>query len=122
MKKRNHKNADSPLGTPAPQLDLFLSEEHLIQLARSHLKGALPPNLFQDRHSKTPPQAQSVHKAKSLLAKELETRAWTYKDLAQATGLPESECVALAKGNARVRPEVAQILAQCFATSEEFWL
>jgi hypothetical protein len=122
--KKMSRPANKLNAEPAPSnMDLFLNEDALIQLARAHRRGSMPPQ--QSTHGSKSNQISENYShlgSRSLLARELEGRGWTPRDLSRAIGLSESECMALAKGNVRMREEHAILLARCFATSPDFWL
>jgi|GEM_PF-648643 len=118
--------------------DTFLSEDALVRLAMRELNGRLPPGFsFDGRRSDAFDDAadgpgslgrgatkrpENPHGRKTVLAHELENRGWTTRELAKAAGFTQSEALALARGHARISPDVARTLAKIFATSEEFWL
>lgn len=122
MKKRStYDQNDRSFAQADP--DLLLSEESLILLAMRELKGRLPPTLHQDGWGTDEVSRPATpHKPRTLLAHELEQRGWTVRNLAERMDVPTSEVLALVKGNSRVTSELAQRLAQAFATSVEFWL
>ncbi|MEY4064170.1 MAG: hypothetical protein RIR26_378 [Pseudomonadota bacterium] len=97
--------------------DLFLNENLLIELAMRELKGKRPP---QSASEGAPPTYFRGRKTK--LLREIESRGWTTRDLAQQIGVPAPEAGALVRGGQRVTPEIAQKLARVFATSAEYWL
>jgi plasmid maintenance system antidote protein VapI len=59
---------------------------------------------------------------KSKLAREVEGRGWTARDLAVQIGVPPAEANALIRGGQRITPELARKLGTVFATSSEYWL
>ncbi|MEN9810875.1 MAG: hypothetical protein RLZZ488_2442 [Pseudomonadota bacterium] len=97
--------------------DLFLSEELLIELAKRELKGKRPPSLRQQNSMQ--PNTSAVQ---TKLQRELESRGWTYRDLAMTVGIPAGEAQAIARGGQRVTRELAEKLARVFATSADYWL
>lgn len=107
--------------------DSLLSDEGLIALAMRELKGRRPPRLGEERDPwdttipAVTPQT-TTRTPRTLLARELEARGWTARDLAKAAGISPMEANALAKGNARMTRTLAETLARVFATSPEFWL
>jgi hypothetical protein len=107
---------------PSPvDFDLFLNEETLIQLAKQHLKGSLPPRKQRPQHLDGQANPEGLTPI-TLLNREVQSRGWSARELALASGLTEGECAALIKGTARLRPETASVFARVFATSVEFWL
>lgn len=108
--------------------DLFLDENKLADLAKRMLGGRLPPNfkfgqeepVSSAARQKAPP-AQSPAVAQNL-ARELEARGWTYRDLAQHLRVSPAEARALVRGGARINRPMAEELARVFATSPELWL
>lgn len=97
--------------------DLFLNEELLIELAKRELKGKRPPSSRQ--HNTVQPHTTAVQ---TKLQRELESRGWTYRDLALTIGIPAGEAQALARGGQRVTRELAEKFARVFATSADYWL
>lgn len=97
--------------------NLFLSDEMLIELAMRELRGKRPPvqKAQSDAHIMT-------NRIKTKLQRELESRGWTYRDLAENIGVPAAEAQALARGGQRMTRELAQKLGQVFATSSDYWL
>lgn len=97
--------------------DLFLNEELLIELAKRELKGKRPP---VSRH----PAALQGNPTgvQTKLQRELESRGWTYRDLALKVGIPAGEAQAIARGGQRLTRELAEKLARVFATSADYWL
>lgn len=57
-----------------------------------------------------------------ILARELEARGWTQKDLATIMGRPVQAVNEIIKGTKQITPETALALADAFGTSAEFWL
>jgi hypothetical protein len=139
-------------GPNSAALDLFLSEDALVQLAMKELKGRLPPGFFSDGRDEFLAESteeftgdsQGAHQGrplnpkvgkksgpfinanyvgnKTVLAHELEMRGWTPRDLARSAGILQSEAVALAKGNTKMTREIAEKLSKVFATSIDFWM
>lgn len=115
-----------PKGEPPPLSipDLFLDEGMLVALAMRELKGATPDGMQYQGTSPIegkPNGLPTSSQFRTLLARELDARGWTARDLAKTSGLSPSESLALAKGNQKMTQELAKILARVFATSEEFW-
>ena len=56
------------------------------------------------------------------LQREIESRGWTARDLAQAVGLSEGEVAALLRSSVSVSHDVARKLSSVLATSADLWL
>ena len=56
-----------------------------------------------------------------ILSRELETRSWTQKDLADITGRPVQTINEIIQAKKKITPETALELAEAFGTSAEFW-
>jgi HTH-type transcriptional regulator/antitoxin HigA len=56
-----------------------------------------------------------------ILSRELESRGWTQKDLAEIMGRPQQAVNGIIKGNKQITPETAIELAEALGTSAEFW-
>jgi addiction module HigA family antidote len=97
--------------------NLFLDENLLIELAMRELKGKRPPSA-ESEGGRLPVSRGP----KTKILREIESRGWTPRDLAQQIGVPAPEASALVRGGQRVTPEIAQRLARVFATSAEYWL
>lgn len=57
-----------------------------------------------------------------ILAREIEARGWTQKDLASIMGRPAQAINEIIKGTKQITPETSLALADVFGTSAEFWL
>ncbi len=57
-----------------------------------------------------------------VLARELDARGWTQKDLATIIGRPVQAINEIIKGTKRITPETALALADAFGTTAKFWL
>lgn len=57
-----------------------------------------------------------------ILARELDARGWTQKDLASIMGRPVQAINEIIKGSKQITPETALALADAFGTTAEFWL
>jgi hypothetical protein len=106
--------------------DLFLDQEKLIALAVQELRGKRP---FVGRTGEGPHaegmrnvELRQALQQKTLLQRELESRAWTTLELSKALRISESEALALSTGRTRINRKTAEALAGLFATSLEFWL
>ena len=56
-----------------------------------------------------------------ILQRELDSRGWTQKDLAEITNRPPQVINEIIKGTKQITPETAKELAAAFGTSAEFW-
>lgn len=57
-----------------------------------------------------------------VIAKELEARGWTQRDLADIMGRPYQAINEIIKGSKQITPDTARELAKAFGTSLEFWM
>ncbi|NJN86822.1 MAG: HigA family addiction module antidote protein [Leptolyngbyaceae cyanobacterium SL_7_1] len=56
-----------------------------------------------------------------ILVRELETRGWTQKDLAEITGRPVQTINEIVQAKKQITPETALDFGEAFGTSAEFW-
>lgn len=66
--------------------------------------------------------AARVVKPGQIIARELEARGWSQKDLAEIMGRPIQAVNEIVGGSKQVTPNTAHELAQVFGTSPEFWM
>ncbi len=57
-----------------------------------------------------------------ILLRELESRGWTQKDLAEIVGRPVQTINEIVRGSKQITPETALELAETFETSPELWM
>ena len=57
-----------------------------------------------------------------IIARELEARGWSQKDLAEIMGRPVQAINEIVGGSKQITPNTAHELAQVFGTSPEFWM
>src|SRR3989304_2309061 len=57
-----------------------------------------------------------------VIAKELEARGWTQRDLAVIMGRPYQAINEIIKGSKQITPDTARELAKAFGTSMDFWM
>jgi HTH-type transcriptional regulator / antitoxin HigA len=57
----------------------------------------------------------------SVLKRELETRGWSQKDLAQILGRPAQVITEIVRGTKQITPDTALELAAAFSTTARFW-
>lgn len=57
-----------------------------------------------------------------ILSRELESRGWTQRDLAEIMGRPVQTINEIIRGNKQITPETAIELSQALGTSAEFWI
>ncbi|MBI5239016.1 MAG: HigA family addiction module antidote protein [Elusimicrobia bacterium] len=67
-------------------------------------------------------EAARVVKPGQILARELEARGWSQKDLAEIMGRPIQAVNEIVGGSKQITPNTAHELAQVFGTSPEFWM
>lgn len=66
--------------------------------------------------------AARVVKPGQIMARELEARGWSQKDLAEIMGRPIQAINEIVGGSKQITPNTAHELAQVFGTSPEFWM
>lgn len=67
-------------------------------------------------------EAARVVKPGQIMARELEARGWSQKDLAEIMGRPIQAINEIVGGSKQITPNTAHELAQVFGTSPEFWM
>ena len=66
--------------------------------------------------------AARVVKPGQIIARELEARGWSQKDLAEIMGRPIQAVNEIIGGSKQITPNTAHEMAQVFGTSPEFWM
>jgi HTH-type transcriptional regulator/antitoxin HigA len=67
-------------------------------------------------------EAARVVRPGQIIARELDARGWTQKDLAEIMGRPVQAVNEIVGGSKQITPNTAHELAQVFGTSPEFWM
>ncbi len=67
-------------------------------------------------------EAARVVRPGQIIARELEARGWSQKDLAEIMGRPIQAVNEIVGGSKQITPNTAHELAQAFGTSPEFWM
>jgi addiction module HigA family antidote len=73
-----------------------------------------------DNMSQNPIPAR-VPSSGRILSRELDTRGWTQKDLAEIMNYPAQAIDEIVRGIKQITPELAHDLSQALGTSPDFW-